>query len=77
MNTGVSRQELAHTLGLVRREVVGDDVDFFAARLIGHEVGEKRDELGRGMALGGLAQHLPGLVSNAAYSDSVGSRGDR
>ena len=43
-------------LALVRRQVVGDHVDLLAARLISHDVGKKRDELGRGVACRGLAQ---------------------
>ena len=48
-------------LALVSREVVGDHMDLFAARLVDHDVGEEGDELRRGMSLGGLAQHLAGL----------------
>ncbi len=36
-------------------------MDFFAARLVDHDVGDKRDELGGGVPLSGLAQHLAGL----------------
>ncbi len=61
MNVRVRCQERINLLGLVRREVVGDDMDLLASRLIDHEIIEKRDELGGGMALGGLAQHLAGL----------------
>ena len=54
-------QEVLDALGLVRREIVGDHVDLFAARLVDHDVGQERDELGRGVPRGGLAQHLAGL----------------
>ena len=47
MNAAVVRQELINNLGLVRREVVGDDVDFLALRLVGHNVGKERDEFRR------------------------------
>lgn len=61
MNVRVLDQELLDLLGLVRRQVVGDDVDLLALGLVGHEVGEEGDELGRGVSRGGLAQHLAGL----------------
>src|SRR6218665_2545195 len=54
-------EERVNQRGLVCREVVDDDVDFLAARLMGHDVGEEGDELGRGMPRGGLAQHFAGL----------------
>src|SRR6218665_2599287 len=54
-------EERINQLGLVCREVVDDYVNFLAARLMGHDVGEEGDELGRGMPRGGLAQHFPGL----------------
>ncbi len=34
MNIGVCRQEFLDSLGLVGREVVGDDLDLFVGRLI-------------------------------------------
>src|SRR6218665_3372145 len=54
-------EERVNQLGLVCREVVDDDVNFLAARLMGHDLGEEGDELGRGMPRGGLAQHFTGL----------------
>src|SRR6218665_991150 len=54
-------EERVNQLGLVCREVVDDDVNFLAARLMGHDVGEEGDELGRGMPRGGLAQNFTGL----------------
>ena len=54
-------EERLDLVSLVRREIVRDHVDLLAARLIEHDVGEKGHELGRGMAGGGLAQHLAGL----------------
>src|SRR6218665_427108 len=54
-------EERVNRLGLVCREVVDDDVNFLAARLMGHDVGEEGDELGRGMPRGGLAQHFTSL----------------
>jgi hypothetical protein len=61
VNIGVCREEFVDALGLVRREVVGDDVDFLAARLVDDDVGEERNDYGRGVALGGLAQHFHSL----------------
>lgn len=61
MNARVRRQEGINLLGLMRREVVGNDVDAFANRLVGHDVGEEGDEFGRSMALCGSAQHFAGL----------------
>src|SRR6218665_1078560 len=54
-------EERVNQLGLVCREVVDDDVNFLAAPLMGHDVGEEGDELGRGMPRGGLAQHFTSL----------------
>ncbi len=34
----MARQELINQLGFVRREIVRDDVNFFAPRLVGHNV---------------------------------------
>lgn len=63
MNGRMSREKVFNRLALVRREVVGDHVDLFAARLISHNVGEEGYELGRGVVGCGLAQHLtsPGI----------------
>ena len=61
MNVQVLGEERIDSLGLVRREVVGDHMDLFALALVHHEVGQKRDELRRGVTLSGLAQHLAGL----------------
>src|SRR6218665_4214598 len=54
-------EDCVNQFGLVCREVVDDGVNFLAARLMGHDVGEAGDELGRGMPRGGLAQHFTGL----------------
>ena len=43
------------------REVIGDHVDLFAARLIGDDIREERDELGRGVPSGRLSQDFTGL----------------
>src|SRR5450631_3482697 len=51
-------QELSHLRGLVGREVVGDHVDLFAARLIHNDIGEEGNELRRSMTRRGLAEHF-------------------
>jgi hypothetical protein len=61
LNLRMRFEELLDRRALVRREVVSDHMDLFAARLIDHNVGEEGDKLGRGMPLGGLAEHLAGL----------------
>ena len=47
--------------GLVSREIVGDDMDLLAARLVDDQVGQKGDELSRGMPSCRLAEHYTGL----------------
>lgn len=59
-------KEVFDLLALVSREVVGDYVDFLAARLVDQDVGEESDQLSGCLSLGGLSQHLPGLVLKAA-----------
>ncbi len=61
MNLRVLGQELVDPCGLVRREVVSDDMDLLASKLVGHNVSQEGDELRRGVALGRLAQHLARL----------------
>jgi hypothetical protein len=65
MNFGVLGQEFMDSLGLVRREVIGNHVNLFALGLIGHDVCQERDELCRGVSFSRLAQHLarPGVES--------------
>ena len=41
-------------------------MDLLVLGLVGDDIGEEGDELGRGVARGGLAQHFAGLVLNAA-----------
>lgn len=45
MDFGVRRQELLNSLGLVSREVVGNEMNLLAARLIGDHLGEEGDKL--------------------------------
>ena len=54
-------QELAHLRGFVRREVVADDMDFFALGLARADIGEKSDELGAGVPRCGLTHDFAGL----------------
>lgn len=61
MNVAVRFKKFTDLLDLVGREVVSDEVNFFAIGLVGHDVGEKRNELDRGVTRGRLAQHLAGL----------------
>ncbi len=44
MNVLVFVQECIDLPGLMSREVIGDHVNVFAARLIGNDVAEKGDE---------------------------------
>src|SRR3984893_6342022 len=45
MDFGVNREEFLHPLGLVGREVVGNEMNLLAARLIGDHFGEKGHKL--------------------------------
>jgi hypothetical protein len=54
-------QKVFDRRALVSREVVGNDVDLFAARLIDHDVGEEGDKLRGRVPFSGLAEHLIGL----------------
>jgi hypothetical protein len=58
----VQRQELAHPLGLMRGEVVEDDVDLLMIGMLGHHRAEKSDELFAGVTGCGLADDLTGLA---------------
>jgi hypothetical protein len=49
VNLGMHCQEVRDRPALVRRLVVGDHMDLFAARLIDHNVGQEGDEFGRGV----------------------------
>ncbi len=46
----VQREELAHPLGLMRGEVVEDDVDLLMVGVLGHHGAQKSDELFAGMS---------------------------
>jgi len=59
MNVRMAGEEGSNALRLVRGEIVSNDVNFLAPRLVDHKVGQERDELGRGVPLGRLAQTMP------------------
>ena len=58
MDLGVSYEKLLNPLGLVGREVVGNEMNLLAARLIGDHLGEEGHELLAGVARGGFAHDL-------------------
>jgi len=53
-------QEVTHRLGLMRREVVEDDVNLLPRRTQGHNLLQKSDELTAGVAAGGFAVDAAG-----------------
>src|ERR1700728_4253203 len=63
MDSGVSRKELLHPPGLVVREVIGNEMNRFAGRLVADHLGEEGNKLLTGVARGGFASHLaaPGV----------------
>src|SRR6476646_82805 len=61
MHVRVLNQERLHAFGFVRRQIVADDMNLFAPRLMSDDVGEKRYELRAGMTRRCLAQHLAGF----------------
>jgi len=71
VNLGMHRQEIRDRPALVRRLVVSNHMDLFAARLIDHNVGKEGDEFGRGVPRRRLTEHSPVLVLKAAYNDKV------
>jgi len=54
----VSREELFNPLSLMGRQIVRNDVNLLAARLIGDQVGEESHKFLTGVARGGFAHHL-------------------
>ena len=84
LDGGVSREELLNPLGLVRREIVGNEMNLLATRLIGDHLGEEGNKLLAGVTRSGFAHHLAAVrVLSAAYSvkecrdGSIQSRGAR
>src|SRR5260221_10623977 len=58
VNLRMSIQKVVDLSRLVSREVVGNHVDLFAARLVDDDVGQERDELRRCVSHGRLAEYL-------------------
>ncbi len=54
----VSREKISNLLGLMSREIVGDDVDFPASGLRGNDFREESDELSAGVSLYGASENL-------------------
>ena len=52
MHFGVSHKELFHPLGLVGREIIGNEMNLFAARLVGDHLGEEGNKLLAGVPRG-------------------------
>ena len=61
MDVEMRSEERIDLLGFVGREVVSDDMDLLAAWLVGDNVREEGDELGRRVPGGRLAQDFAGL----------------
>src|SRR4029453_3084442 len=61
MDVRVLYQERANGLRLVRREVIGNDVNLAPARLTGNDVAEELHKGGAGMARHGLRKHFTGF----------------
>ena len=67
MHIGMRGEEVVDRLGLVRREVVADDMDLFAPGLMSQDVTEEGDELGARVPRAAvLPKTSPVLVSKAA-----------
>ena len=58
VNLRMRFEKVFHGLTLVSREVVCDHMDFFATSLVGDDIGEEGNELGRGMTCRSLAKNL-------------------
>ena len=58
LNIRMKGEELRHSLGLVRRKVVGDDMDLLSAGCVA-TTSAKGDELGTGVVQGRFAHDLP------------------
>jgi hypothetical protein len=71
VNLFMRRQKSFDRLALMRREIIGNDMDLLAARLIGHKVSEEGDEFGEVWRVAVLPKTSPVLVLNAAYNESV------
>jgi hypothetical protein len=65
-NSRVGLKEFKNSLGLVRTQIIGNDVDLATCRLTRHDLGKEIDELCAGMACTGFSQHLSGLSVQSA-----------
>src|SRR4029453_5449951 len=61
MNIRMRNQEGLDPRGLVRREIVSDHVNLLTFWLVDYDVGQERNEFGRGMPHRGLTEHLAGF----------------
>ena len=59
-NCRIGVEELKNTLGFVRAQVVGHDMNFSASRLAGHDRAQKVDKFDAGMPVGGLTDDVAG-----------------
>jgi len=59
-NCRIGVKELKNTLGFVRAQVVGHDMNFSARRLAGHDRAQKVDKFDAGMPVGGLTDDVAG-----------------
>src|ERR1700688_3486727 len=59
-NCWIGVEEFKNTLGFVRAQVVGYDMNFSASRLAGHDGAQKVDKFDAGMPVGGLTDDVAG-----------------
>ena len=74
VDVGMGIEEVGHLGGLVRGEVVHDDLDLLPTGLMGHELAEEGHELLGGVPTAVLPSTSPVAELNAAYRDSVAGR---
>src|SRR6476660_502762 len=60
LNYRIGLEELRNTLGFVRAQVVGHDMNFSASRLAGHDRAQKVNKFRTGMPVGGLTDDVAG-----------------
>ena len=60
LNYRIGLEELRNTLGFVRAQVVGHDMNFSASRLAGHDRAQKVNKFRTGMSVGGLTDDVAG-----------------
>ena len=60
LNYRIGLEELRNTLGFVRAQIVGHDMNFSARRLAGHDGAQKVDKFDAGMPVGGLPDDVAG-----------------